>query len=155
MAPSTASLRLAAPCSDIDVPPGYRRLVIPTGFMQICGDFYLHDTEPVMAARITAAHLNLQGIVHGGFLATLADSAYGAILRRDDRDLMPRTVQLSVNYLGAVHEGEFVEARVTFNRVGRRLAYGNCDVSVADRMVLQTTAVFSVMPATPADQVSP
>lgn len=44
-------------------------------------------------------------------------------------------------------EGEFVEARVTLHKIGKRLMNGSCDVYVGDRMVLQTTAVFSVVAA--------
>lgn len=151
MALSATALRLDPLPPGLDVPSGFRRLIFPHGFMRICGDFYLHDTEPVLAAHVTEAQLNNQGISHGGFLATLADSAYGAVLRRDTPHLLPRTVQLSVNFLGPVVAGEFVEARVAFDRVGRRLAYGTCNVSVAGRIVLQTTAVFSVAQSAPAN----
>jgi uncharacterized protein (TIGR00369 family) len=130
-----------------DTPTGFRLLRSGPGFMTTCGEFYLHETEPILATRITAAHLNGQDIVHGGFLATLADSAYGVALRRTNPELIPRTAQLSVSYVGAVYEGDFVEARVTLHKIGKRLVNGSCDVYVGDRMVLQTSAVFSVVGA--------
>ncbi|AVA34155.1 uncharacterized protein (TIGR00369 family) [Cupriavidus metallidurans] len=130
-----------------DTPHGFRRVRSSPGFMTTCGEFYVHESAPILATRITTAHLNAQDIVHGGFLATLADSAYGMVLRRTNPELIPRTAQLSVSYLGAVCEGDFVEARVTLHKIGKRLVNGSCDVYVGDRMVLQTTAVFSVVAA--------
>lgn len=140
---------LSLPVSSVhkECPPGFRQLHFPNGFLGHCGDLYLHETAPVLAARITGAQLNGQGIVHGGYLATLADTAYGVMLRRSQPALLPRTVQLNVSYLDAVFEGDFVEAHVTFHKRGKRLAYGMCNIVVGARMVLQTSAVFSVVAA--------
>ena len=125
------------------VPAGFRPLTTHRGFLHLFGPVYLHETEPVVGARVSAQHLNIQDIAHGGYLAALADSAYGIVMRRDMPDVVPRTAHLSVDYLSAVREGDWIEAKVTFVKLGKRLTNGTCCLIVDGRMVLQTTGVFA------------
>jgi uncharacterized protein (TIGR00369 family) len=129
------------------VPAGFRPLTTHRGFVHLFGPVYLHETEPVVGARVAAQHLNIQDIAHGGYLAALADSAYGIVMRRDLHDMVPRTAHLSVDYLSAVREGDWIEARVTFVKHGKRLSNGICCLTVDGRMVLQTTGVFATQRA--------
>lgn len=126
------------------VPAGFQRLPTQRGFVHLFGPVYLHETEPVVGARVSAQHLNNQDIAHGGYLAALADSAYGIVMRRDMPDLTPRTAHLSVDYLAAVRDGDWIEARVTFVKHGRRISNGTCCLTVNGRMVLQTSGVFAI-----------
>jgi uncharacterized protein (TIGR00369 family) len=112
------------------------------GFTDRCADGYLHTTLPVMGVRNTADQLNNTGIAHGGFLATMADTAYGLVMRRDEPDCQPRTAQLSVSFLAPVRAGDWVEAHVVLHKRGRRLTNATCHLMVGERMVLQTTGVF-------------
>ncbi|AGW89661.1 MULTISPECIES: PaaI family thioesterase [Cupriavidus] len=143
--PTCAGERLPdlPPDASTPVPPGYRPLIRDRGFLQLCGPFYVHETLPVVAVRVTDQHLNNQDIAHGGFLAALADSAYGIVMRRDLPGLVPRTAHLSVDYLSAVQPGDWLEAHVTFVKHGKRITNGTCRLMVGARMVLQTMGVFS------------
>ncbi|RZL89427.1 MAG: PaaI family thioesterase [Variovorax sp.] len=126
------------------VPAGYIPIVSRArGFVQRCGGFHLHATQPVLATRVTADHLNPLDIAHGGFLATLADTAFGAVIKRDlGLAAPPATVSLSVDYIGAVREGDWVEAHVEVHKTGRRLSNASCLVKVGDRVVLRASGVF-------------
>ena len=127
------------------VPAGFRPLPRHRGFIHLFGPLYLHESEPVVGARVAEQHLNIQDIAHGGYLAALADSAYGIVMRRDMPDVVPRTAHLSVDYLSAVREGDWIEARVTFVKHGKRITNGTCCLTVDGRMVLQTTGVFATL----------
>ncbi len=129
------------------VPAGFRPLATHRGFIHLFGPVYLHETEPVVGARVAAQHLNIQDIAHGGYLAALADSAYGIVMRRDMPDMVPRTAHLGVDYLCAVREGDWIEARVTFVKHGKRITNGTCCLTVDGRMVLQSTGVFATQRA--------
>ncbi len=136
-----------APAATAPVPPGFRPLGGGGGFVHCCGTFYVHESRPVVGVRVTAQHLNTQDIAHGGFLATLADSAYGIIMRRDMPALVPRTAHLSVDYLAAVREGDWLEAHVEFVKHGRRITNGVCRLTVGSQVVLQTMGVFATTTA--------
>jgi len=93
-------------------------------------------------------HLNLQGLVHGGVIATLLDSASGTAVRtKVGPGRRHVTAQLNVNYLSPAQPGRLV-ARGTAVRVGVSVAYAEAEVTdEKGRVVARSTAVISVMPA--------
>ena len=75
-------------------------------------------------------------------MAMLADSAFGVVMVRRFGTLQPRTLHLSVDYLGPVHAGDWVEAHVDMLKQGRRVANVNCRIMVGDRTALHAAGVF-------------
>ena len=72
--------------------------------------------------------LQLQGVMHGGAIASLIDTAVAfAILGASEADVRFTTVEMKVNYLSAIREGRVVaDARLI--RDGRRIIVAECDV---------------------------
>ncbi len=129
------------------VPPGYAPLQAPPGFVREIGGVHVHVKRPLIAIRVKGEHLNSIRIAHGGFLATLADTAFGVVLRRDlALPASPATVTLNIDYLAAVREGDWLEAHVEVQKVGRQLTNASCLLKVADRLVLRATGIF-IMPS--------
>ncbi|MBD9500603.1 PaaI family thioesterase [Pseudomonas sp. BGr12] len=135
----------AVDLSQAAIPAGFSPLPTPPGFARHCGGFYLHDELPVLAVRIGEHLLNSVRIVHGGFLATLADSAFGVVFRRAyDLEFPPITVNLSLDYLGAVREGDWLEAHVEILKFGGSFANADCRLKVGERTVLRATGIFTL-----------
>nr|WP_315595305.1 PaaI family thioesterase [uncultured Cupriavidus sp.] len=127
-----------------EIPEHFEPLVSTSGFIRMTGPFYIHAAQPIVAARVGREHLNQIGIAHGGFLATLADVALGAIVRRDLAVAAAPTVHLSVDYVGAVQVGDWVEAHVRVLKDGRNLINADCDVRVGGRVALHASGAFFV-----------
>ena len=92
-------------------------------------------------------HLNLFGTLHGGLIATLADTATGlAMLTSLDDGMTHVTTSLSVTFLAPARSGT-VTARGRVLKRGRRFGYAEADVIDADGALLaHAAATFSVMP---------
>ncbi|MES2264655.1 MAG: PaaI family thioesterase [Pseudomonadota bacterium] len=135
------------------IPDGYAPLGISQGFVAQCGGFYVHAERPVLAMRVLPEHLNSASVAHGGFLATLADAAFGTFIkRRLDYSGMPLTVSLNLDYISAVREGDWLEAQVDVHKVGARLANASCLLKVGDKLVLRSSGTF-ILPARPRSPV--
>jgi uncharacterized protein (TIGR00369 family) len=106
------------------------------------------EGEVEIAMEAGAHHLNLQGLVHGGVIATLLDSASGMSVRTTVGEGRRHvTAQLNVNYLSPAQPGRLV-ARGTAVRVGVSVAYAEAEVTDdRGRVVARSTSVISVMPA--------
>ncbi|MGE8064163.1 PaaI family thioesterase [Pseudomonas sp. NPDC089569] len=131
--------------SDISPVEGFEAYPTRPGFIRHNGGFFLHCERPVIGARITEEHLNPLRIAHGGFLATLADTSFGAVLRRQyDLPVAPVTVNLNIDYLGAVREGDWVEVYVTVHKFGRTVINASCELKVGDRLALRAHGNFMV-----------
>ena len=123
------------------VPVGYAP-VVGGPFIRMCGAFHLHEARPVMAMPITADDLNSLGIVHGGMLAAIIDTAMGVVVGREIGAVSTPTISLSIDYLGAVREGDFVEAHVDVHKLGVRISNASCLLKVGERLVARASGVF-------------
>ena len=99
-----------------------------------------------IALKAADHHLNLQGLLHGGVIATLADTATGLAVR----SMVPAgrrhvTVQLDVHYLRPGAPGR-VTAIGTTVRVGTSIGYAEADVTDdRGRLLARATATVAVM----------
>lgn len=129
-----------------DVPEGFVPLRRMSGYMAGFGQLYLHAERRTLAVRIDESHLNNLGIPHGGMLATLADVAIGMMMSLETgRSKSAVTVNLSLDYLDSARLGDWVEARVEFDKLGSRLRYGTCRLVSGERCLLRATAIFAVL----------
>lgn len=107
------------------------------------GPIYHRKDDQVVALQIGSNHTNMYSMAHGGLLATLIDCALGnAIVIR--LEIAVVTVQMSISYLKAVHEGDWLEAHTRIDRKGRRLVYATCTLQVETTEITQASAVFTI-----------
>jgi 1,4-dihydroxy-2-naphthoyl-CoA hydrolase len=97
--------------------------------------------------KVDARHLQVHGVVHGGVLAALADTAGGlASYMACPLGTRVATVEMKINYLEGVERGT-VTADAEVVRIGRHLAVVDCDVTDdAKRLVAKALMTFFVGP---------
>jgi uncharacterized protein (TIGR00369 family) len=94
----------------------------------------------------TSEHRNLQGLVHGGVLATLADIAMGLAVRTA---IPPGrrhvTIEMTLHFLRPVAPGAIV-ATGTAVRVGTRIAFAEAGLTDADeRLLARASGTYSIV----------
>jgi uncharacterized protein (TIGR00369 family) len=101
--------------------------------------------EAEVAFEAGPEHVNLQGLVHGGMLATLADTAMGLAVRTTlEPGRRHVTVQLGIEFLSPGRQGRIV-ARGRTVKIGRQLGFAEADVVDArDRLLARARATLSV-----------
>jgi uncharacterized protein (TIGR00369 family) len=106
------------------------------------------EGKAVMSLRVAERHKQIHGVVHGGILASLADTA-GAMAAYP---MLPHgtrlaTVEMTINYLEAVDRGPVIaEARVL--RLGRTLAVAECEIKDADgNLAAKALLTFAIISA--------
>ncbi len=129
-------------------PAGFKRLKAGGPyFVQLGPTFYRlpDDGGIITGIRITEAHSNMQGIAHGGMVMTVADGALGVALAIERRKRGGQvTVSMSSEFLSSARIGDWLEAHARVTRLGGRLAFLECKLSVEDRTVMRAQAIFSV-----------
>jgi uncharacterized protein (TIGR00369 family) len=87
-----------------------------------------HADGVTIACAVRPDLLNASGVLHGGVSAALADVAVGmALSRRLGRARAATTVELKINYLRPIAEGQ-VTARSHLIRVGKNLCTARVDI---------------------------
>lgn len=89
---------------------------------------------------------NFQGVVHGGFISMLADSAMGramaGALPEGERHF---TFDLKMNFVNYARASEYLRATGTVIHAGRRTGVVECRIEGDDgRLIATATASFSV-----------
>jgi 1,4-dihydroxy-2-naphthoyl-CoA hydrolase len=111
--------------------------------------FALREAEPgrvILQIHVDMRHMQVHGVVHGGVLAALADTAGGlATYMACPRGTRVATVEMKVNYLEAVEEG-IVSAEARVIRLGTHIAVVDCDVRDERRLVGKALMTYFVGP---------
>ena len=126
-----------------DVPDGFSVLEGPGAFVDHAGP--VHERDGVLGVRAEARHLNRAGTVMGGFLMTLADTAFGRAVRVEADAETIATVSLTTDFLRPAREGAWLEARTEVERAGGRLAFADCSITADGEQVVRARAVFAVL----------
>jgi uncharacterized protein (TIGR00369 family) len=100
-----------------------------------------------MRMPVNARHKQVHGVVHGGVLAALADTAGGlATYMACPRGARVATVEMKINFLEAVEAGN-VTAEAEVVRIGRHIAVTDCDLrDDSGRLVAKALMTFFVGP---------
>ncbi len=108
------------------------------------------EGRAVLRMRVRARHRQVHGVVHGGIIAAMADTAGGlASYMALPRGTRVATVEMKINFLEAVDRGILsAEARVL--RRGRNFVVVECDVTDGEKRLaaksLMTFAIGAVEP---------
>lgn len=100
----------------------------------------------ILRMSVDKRHKQVHGVVHGGVLAALADTAGGlATYMACPRGTRVATVEMKINYLEAVEEG-IVSADARVVRLGAHIAVVDCDVHDDRRLVGKALMTYFVGP---------
>lgn len=113
------------------VGPLFQRMENPAGTM-------------TLGLWVGEVHTNTMGLMHGGMIATVCDSAmarstHGALQRR----LV--TLRMNMEYFDPVRQGEWIEAEGRLVDHDEEVAYTQCMVTVSGQVRARSTAVFRLL----------
>lgn len=127
-------------------PPGFEPLFRTSPFLETLGPFLYRRTLDgfVIGLRVAEKHANARGTAHGGLLLTLADIALGYTAAfSEEPPLSLTTANLSADFAGHAKIGDWVEAHVDLQKIGRRLVFANAYLVVGAERIARASAVFA------------
>lgn len=113
------------------------------GFADLVG-YTLETWEPELAEvtlTVDARHLNRSGVMHGGMLTTLVDTACGYSGCHAAEGETPRrafTLSLTTNFVGAAQLGQRLVARARCTGGGKSIFFADCEVRDQDGRMIGT-----------------
>ena len=116
-------------------------------FENHAGPFYWRHTDDIhhFAVKAQERHCNSHGIVHGGLMMTLIDLAMVIAAKSVPGEQLV-TVSLNSQFVSAGQVGDIIEAHGVLIRRTRSLAFVTGVVTVAERTLLQASAVLKPLP---------
>ncbi|HYZ61030.1 MAG TPA: PaaI family thioesterase [Acetobacteraceae bacterium] len=130
----------------VGVPAGW---VIRPGkaFNTHVGPFYQRAGGDALQCGFIAdeRHGNKRGVVHGGMLATAFDVALGNASWDAAGGKPCATIQLNVQFVGAMSLGEFAEIAAEVVRTTRSLVFLRGVMTVGDRVIATADGVWKIL----------
>ncbi len=134
-----------------DPPDGFELMTVRSDYPNFLGRFYLRGLgdKQIIAIRAQQHHCNSDGVVHGGFLLSLADFALSF---RGPGDIPSRiTLGLNAEFAGGAKCGDWLEAHVDVQKAGKSMVFANCFIQVGDNRIVRAGGVFKTwLPRPPA-----
>ncbi|HKQ24575.1 MAG TPA: PaaI family thioesterase [Burkholderiales bacterium] len=126
---------------------GFAPLFRSSPFLDRVGPLYSKGKGAGMVVGLRALehHMNARALVHGGVLMTLADIALGyAMATTREPPISAITSNLSADFAGSAKLGDWIEARVDIQKIGRTLAFANAYLHVGDARIARVSGVFAI-----------
>jgi uncharacterized protein (TIGR00369 family) len=126
---------------------GWEIISSNTAFGDLVGPVWrLKEGERLRFGFVVAPkHLNRAGNLHGGMLMTLADNAMAITAREASGAKRHATIELNIQFIGAVRLGEFVEAHPEVARATRSLVFMQAKMFVGTRLVVTTNGIWKTL----------
>jgi acyl-coenzyme A thioesterase PaaI-like protein len=120
-----------------------------TGFNELVGPIWARREGDVWVNGflVTDKHLNLRRILHGGMLATFADSVLGWMVFNAVKPRPAATIQLNMHYVSPVRLGDFVEGRAEIIRVAGSVVFVAGRFGVGAAIVATADGVWKILSA--------
>lgn len=109
------------------------------------GPFLAPVDDPADPRIVTLAlphHCNRSGVVHGGFLMTMADVVLSWEAVRGMENERAVTVSLNASFVSYAEKGDRIEARARLVRRAGTLSFLTCEITAAGRVVLTASGVM-------------
>jgi uncharacterized protein (TIGR00369 family) len=126
---------------------GWERIVNNVAFGELVGPIWRREQngQPQFGFTVAPKHLNRSGNLHGGMLMTLADQAMAMTARVATGGKRHATIELNIQFVGAVKLGEFVEAHPEVVRATRSVVFMQAKMFVGTRTVVTTNGIWKIL----------
>ena len=106
------------------------------------------DSEAVvLGLRVAKPHTNQQGLVHGGLIATLADSAMAYSCRQvmGSWASWMATISLTVDFVGPAQIGQWLTVESDVIKAGKTICFAQSLIKADNSVIARANATFRVV----------
>jgi uncharacterized protein (TIGR00369 family) len=96
----------------------------------------------IIGLRAGPAHSNSRGFVHGGLISALADNAMGLSCDLALGHVRLVTVNLTLDFIAAAKQGEWLEVRPKVVRTGSTLCFATAEIFSGETLCARANAIF-------------
>jgi uncharacterized protein (TIGR00369 family) len=108
------------------------------------------DGAVIIGLRLAKPHTNGRGLIHGGLIAALADSAMGhSCARQMGGAASLVTIGLAVDFIGSAEVGQWLAVESDVIRTGTTICFAQSLVKADDAVIARANATFRVVPRKP------
>jgi len=118
------------------------------GFMQNIGDLSfkkISDNNFEYNIKVIEKFLNTGGIVHGGFIATIADTGMGNAAHEVAGGKRCVTINLDIKFISAGKLNEKLTGKVKILKKTKTLVFINCEIFGSSNIVATASGTWKIL----------
>ena len=118
------------------------------GFMQNIGDLSfkkINDTDFEFSIEILERFLNTGGIVHGGFIATIADTGMGNAAHIATGNKRCVTINLDIKFISAGKLNENLVGKVKVLKKTKTLVFISSEIFASEKIVATASGTWKIL----------
>jgi len=130
------------------IPHGYGPIFRTSPLLDVLGNFYSRGVgkDLEIGLLVDQRHTNARGSLHGGVIATLADTGAGYLLAfGSDTPRRLVTVSLAVDYIASASLGDWIEIRLESSEVTGRLVFSAAKIVAGEVTIARARILFSIV----------
>ena len=126
----------------------FKQLSIRPGFMKHNGGILFRELSRKkyeFKTKIKRNHLNLAGITHGGFIASIIDAGAGTGAHRASGNQSCVTISLDINFISATKLGDEVLGIVKIQKKTSSMIFLNCHLECKRKIVATASGIWKIL----------
>ncbi len=126
----------------------YEQLSIKPGFMKHNGGLFFREIskkEYEFKTKIDKNHLNMAGITHGGYIASIIDAGAGTGAHRSTDNKPCVTISLDIKYLGSTVLGEEIIGFIKIQKITNSMVFLICHLECKGKLIASASGVWKIL----------
>ena len=134
-----------------DIPAGFEPHFRKAPFTDPWEPLYSKRTDKavIMGLRLSKAHTNARGLIHGGLIASISDNAMGySCAQAMGWTTSLVTISLAVDYVSSAEIGQWLAVESSVIRTGSTICFAQSLIKADGVTIARASGTFRVVPKT-------
>ena len=130
------------------MPKDFVQLSIKPGFMKHNGGLLfrkISKNEYEFKTKINKNHLNMAGITHGGYIASIIDAGAGTGAHRSTDNKSCVTISLDIKFIGSTKLGDEIVGFTKIQKVTNSLVFLICHLECKGKLIASASGIWKIL----------
>jgi len=126
----------------------FEQLSIKPGFMKHNGGLLfkkISEKEYKFKTKINKNHLNMAGITHGGYLASIIDAGAGTSAHRSTNGRPCVTISLDIKFISLTVLGDEIIGFVKIQRITKSMVFLICYLESKKKLIASASGIWKIL----------
>ena len=123
----------------------FEQLSIKPGFMKHNGGLLfkkISENEYEFKTKIDKNHLNMAGITHGGYIASIIDSGAGTGAHKSTGGKPCVTISLDIKFIGTTKNGDEIKGFTKIQKITKSMIFLICHIESNSKIIASASGVW-------------
>jgi len=126
----------------------FEQLSIKPGFIKYNGGLLFREiskNEFEFKTIINENHLNIAGITHGGYIASIIDAGAGTGAHRSANNQPCVTISLDIKFIGGTKIGDEIIGFTKIQRKTKTMVFLICHLHCKDKIIASASGIWKIL----------